>query len=125
MEKVAIKKMLEDLYTTVFTEGNWEALDKYYIPDVEAYFNGRLLSLDDLKAGVRAAPDLYENVETDIQDMIIAEDKTATRFSRTMVRKEDGEILEMEQVVIKHLKNGKITNLWTVCNSNDVAAIWD
>lgn len=119
------KKILVDLYTTIFTEGRSDEIIKYYHSDVKAYFNSRELTLTDLITGVAAVPKLYSSVETKIEDMIITENKTATRLNRTVVRKLDNKEISMNLIVIKHFHEGKINHVWTVCDCNDVNAIWN
>lgn len=119
------KKILVDLYTTIFTNGKSEEVIKYYHPDVKAYFNSRELTLTDLVAGVAAVPKLYLSVETKIEDMIITENKTAARLNRTVVRKIDNKKITMNLIVIKHFQEGKIIHVWSVCDCNDVNAIWN
>ncbi|APJ03119.1 ester cyclase [Silvanigrella aquatica] len=119
------KKILMNLYTTIFAEGKSDEISKYYHPDVKGYFNSRELTLTDLITGVATVTKLYTSIETKIEDMIITENKTATRLCRTMVRIQDNKKISMNLIIIKHFHEGKINHVWTICDNNDVTAIWN
>ncbi len=124
MSNEHLLEIIKELYTDVFANNQCQVVDQHYHPDTVAYFNGKELTTNDLKASLAKFLSEHENIKTEIADSFASDNKTFARLIRTVTNKESGKERSFTVMVVKHFEANKVKKIWFMTDDPMTNTTW-
>lgn len=116
-------RFIKDRYQNIFKPNQINNLFSYYASDIKAYFNSVELNLDEVKISLSAVNKYYKNIHTNIEDVIINENKVVVRMKRNVTRVNDGFQYDVDIAVINSIVQNKIISFYGICSEKEYSEV--
>ncbi len=118
------QKFAFDSFVTAFEAGNEALIDQYFARDLNMYNHSvaREYSLDQIKTSVLEVHKKYQDLKTDIKDVMVDGDRIAFRAEQHAFFVPDDEYVNMDVMNLYTLQNGKVKE-WRLWFNQDAALV--
>jgi hypothetical protein len=116
MKNAEAREFAFESFIVAFAPGNEQMIDQYFAEDVE-FFNHSLaksFTLNQVKVGAKEAYKKYQNLKSELKEVIVEGDKIAFRVEQQAFYVPDEENIKMEVMNMYTLVDGKVKvwRLW-------------
>ena len=118
MTNIDARKFAFDSFVTAFEAGNEQMIDQYFAADLEFRYHSvaKNYSLDQIKMSVLEVHKKYQNLKSDVKDVIVEGNRIAFRVEQHAFFVPDDESVNMDVMNLYTLVDGKVKEwrLWFV-----------
>lgn len=110
------RKFAYDSFVLAFEEDNEYVIDQYFSPDLDFYNHSvtRKYTLQQIKMSVLEVHKKYQNLKSEVKDVIVEGDRIAFRVEQHAFFVPDDEYVNMDVMSLYTIVDGKVKNwrLW-------------
>lgn len=118
MNKQQAEIFINDLFDKLWIPSDLDKISDFYHPDVKAHVGNMTLDYQGLYERIAYNKENLESYQVDITDFIYADNKVSARMNQQAYDKKKGGLLSFRVIVIYHLFDGKIKELWAELTGN-------
>jgi len=114
MNAEKVREFAIRLMSSVWTPFDDARLPEFYWPDAIGHHRTQTICLDDIGNRLRRDGTHWKDPVYDIKELIAENDKFALRFIFSATQISTGKRDEVEVIYFYHLRDGKISEFWTL-----------